>query len=182
MRLRLLPLLLLVAVAASGRGLAEVSAPAGASGAGGDVVITGAYVGDDGAAGYRPVYLTIHNAGRQADLLEAVIAPAARSATWAVAHKVHTVAEVEAFSEPCGADLRLLRASTAALASAGDVFVPAGGTVALAPGAGRISLNGIGPLVRGGPPVEVTLYFVSGAQINLQVPVDGPRQLDSLAN
>jgi len=151
--------------------------PRGASGSAGAIAVSGAYVGDDGSSSYRPMYLTIRNAGPAPDLLEAAVSPAARSATWVVAHKVHTAAEIEAFAETCGADPQLLAESNAALARSSNVYVPARGAVELAPGVARIELNG---LARGAERVPVTLWFASGAQVQLVVPVDGPKQPDPL--
>jgi copper(I)-binding protein len=73
----------------------------------------------------------------------------------------------------------LLAQSNAALAASGDVLVPAHGSLELSPGVGRLQLNGI---ARGVGSVPVTLYFASGAQVHLVVPVDGPRQADPVVS
>jgi hypothetical protein len=152
-------------------GTAERSpaATAGVGGRDGDIEITGAYLGGGGAAGGRLVFLTIHDVGQTPDLLEAVIAPLARSTTWTVTRAVHTQAEVEAFAEPCSADPRLLEQSIAELAASSDVVVPARGWERLSPGAGWLRLNGLGT-VDPGAVVAMTLYFASGAAVRLDVP------------
>lgn len=172
--------LLAVLVLAVGCGSVPTGGPTRASGSSGDIAVSGAYVSDTGAAGYRPVYLTLHNTGPAADQLEAVIAPRATSTTWAVARHVHTPAEVAAFAETCGADPRVLAMSVAALAKAADILVPAGGTTWLTPGIARLQLGGIGPL-EPGETVPMTLYFASGAEVSLAVPVSAGRTDDPLS-
>lgn len=154
--------------------------PVGGHATAGSISVTGAYVGESGSAAFRPVYLTVADHGAAPDELEAVIAPAAASATWVVARKVHTAEEVAAFLEPCGAAPSLLVQSSAALASGSDLLVPAHGQVQLRPGVARIQLNGVGAL-RPGSTVAVTLYFASGTEVRLSVPVDGSLEADPLS-
>lgn len=177
----LVALLAVPCLAAAGGSAMSGGAPSPSPGhaSAGSITVTGAYVGDTGSSAYRPVYLTIANDRATPDELEAVIAPAAASATWVVAHKVHTPDEMAAFLEPCGSTPSLLVQSSAALASGGDLLLPAHGQVRLRPGVARIQLNGVGAL-RQTSLVTMTLYFASGTAVHLSVPVDRGRETDTL--
>lgn len=83
--------LLLVVSGLLAAGCGSVPGAARASGSGGGIEVTGAYVADTGNPGFRPVYLTLHDTGPTADRLDAVIAPLAVSTTWTVARRVHGI-------------------------------------------------------------------------------------------
>jgi len=105
-----------------------------------------AVAGQPGAA-----YFTIH--GGQADTLVAVSAP------FALRAEMH---------ESMKGDHGMM-----SMAPIKDVAVPAGGTVAFAPGGKHVMLFSVGPKVKPGDIVPVTLSFASGKKIEVPAGVVG---------
>lgn len=106
-----------------------------------------AVAGQPGAA-----YFTIHG-GAQADTLVAVSAPFALKA------EMH---------ESMKGDHGMM-----SMAPVKDIPVPAGGTVAFAPGGKHVMLFSVGPNVKAGDTVPVTLSFASGKKIEAPAKVVG---------
>ena len=106
-----------------------------------------AVTGQPGAA-----YFTIHGGG-QADTLVAVAAPFALKA------EMH---------ESMKGDHGMM-----SMAPAKDIPVPAGATVTFAPGGKHVMLFSVGPNVKPGDTVPVTLSFASGKKIEAPAKVVG---------
>lgn len=126
----------------------------------GDITVTGAYVREPASPDVVVAYLTIVNSGRQPDTLLSVTTGAARSAA---------VYGIPASTVP---------ASTSAGAggagghqAAGPLVVPAGATIALAPGGGHLMLTSLTGPIRPGQRVSLLLYFQRAGQLLVDAPV-----------
>lgn len=140
--------------AAATTGGPEAPTVEGASARAGDIAITAARIrpppgGRDVTAGY----LTVTNAGSEADRLVSATSPAAASI------------ELHAHIHD-GGMMRMEQVPA--------IDVPAGGTVALEPGGLHLMLFGVQADALAAGPVPVTLTFERGGTVELAVPVTQP--------
>ena len=126
---------------------ATISAPATA----GDVTVDGAWARPTvGSSRQGVIYLSITNAGTEADRLTGASTPAAASA------ELHTMTMDDGMMK-----MRAVEAIT----------IPPGETVALSPGGDHIMLMGLVAPLRKGTSIALTLSFETAGDLDLTVPV-----------
>jgi copper(I)-binding protein len=133
---------------------ADAAAPVDAAATGGtavgDVTVTGVYIRQPASPDVAAAYLSIRNAGAEADSLESAYSGAARRTTL---HGQPGVVEPGAHTD------------------SGPVPVPANGSVTLAPGRGHIMLTGLTGTLRPGDRVSLLLRFARAGQVLVEAPV-----------
>jgi copper(I)-binding protein len=151
-----------------------------AAGAAGTETVTGAWAPLPPRGGDLSVYLTLHNSGNLADLVLGVESAGSTTAGYVVPGHLHTLEEIENAAE-CGSSSPAdVAASARQLATTSDLLVPAHGSRTLGRGTGRLLIQGAGP-VRAGQRIPVTLYFISGVELQLSVPVQDRTMSDPLS-
>ncbi|HZB48571.1 MAG TPA: copper chaperone PCu(A)C, partial [Mycobacteriales bacterium] len=124
--------------------------PAAAGTAVGDLTVSNVYIRQPASPDVAAAYLTVRNAGDDADSLESAYSGAARTTTL---HGQPGVVEPGAHE------------------SSGPIPVPADATVTLAPGRGHIMLEGLTGALRPGDEVSVLLRFARAGQVLVEAPV-----------
>jgi hypothetical protein len=97
------------------------------------------------------VYLTLHNAGAQADRLLSASTPAAARA------ELHAT--------------MIMSGGTATMKSLPALDVPVGGTVSMAPGGMHLMLSGLKQPLRAGDRLSLTLKFAKAGSMTIAVPI-----------
>ena len=132
-------------------GAAAPADPAAAAGtAVGDLTVTNVYIRQPASPDATAAYLSVRNAGAEADSLESAYSGAAKRTTL---HGLPGVVEPGAH------------------AASGPVPIPANGTVTLAPGRGHIMLEGLTGTLRPGDKVSLLLRFARAGQVLVEAPV-----------
>jgi periplasmic copper chaperone A len=134
--------------AATGAVPGDPAAPPGTSV--GDLTVTGLYIRQPASPDVAAAYLSVRNAGDEADSLESAYSGAARATTL---HGRPGVVEPGSHRD------------------SGPVPIPAGGTVTLAPGRGHIMLEGLTGTLRPGDEVSILLRFARAGQVLVEAPV-----------
>jgi copper(I)-binding protein len=150
-----------------------------ASGTAGIETVTGAWAPLPPRGGDLSVYLSLHNSGNLTDLVLGVESTGSTTAGYVVPGHLHTLQEIDDAAECGSASPADVAASAHELATTSDLLIPPHGTRTLARGTGRLLIQGAGP-VRAGQRIPVTLYFDSGVQLQLSVPVQGRTVSDPL--
>jgi copper(I)-binding protein len=132
-------------------GAAAPADPAAVAGAAvGDLTVSNVYIRQPASPDAAAAYLSVRNAGAEADSLESAYSGAAERTTL---HGLPGVVEPGAH------------------AASGPVPIPANGTVTLAPGRGHIMLEGLTGTLRPGDKVSLLLRFARAGQVLVEAPV-----------
>jgi copper(I)-binding protein len=135
-------------------GSAPAAAPADPAAVGGtvigDLTVTGVYIRQPASPDVAAAYLSIRNAGAEADSLESAYSGAAEQTSL---HGQPGVVEPGAHAD------------------SGPVPIPARGSVTLSPGKGHIMLEGLTGTLRPGDKVSLLLRFARAGQVLLEAPV-----------
>lgn len=125
--------------------------PAAAAGSTvGDLTVSNVYIRQPASPEVAAAYLSVRNAGAEADSLESAYCGAAEKTTL---HGLPGVVEPGAHQP------------------SGPIPVPANGTVTLAPGRGHIMLEGLTGTLRPGDKVSLLLRFARAGQVLVEAPV-----------
>ncbi len=116
----------------------------------GDITVSGAWVRQPASPTVAAAYLSIRNAGSQADSLQSVYSGAARET---VLHGQPGVVQPGAH------------------VASGPLAVPAGAVVTLSPARGHVMLEGLTGPLRPGDRVSLLLQFARAGQVLVEAPV-----------